>query len=254
MLTKKQIIIFFKYFWKNITNEEIQILKWEKQWSLNLSKYSKNYLKKIKKYSWIFKISPFVQEVFICNTVAFWSAEKKSDIDLFIITKNWKIWTARLFLSLFIHFLWLRRYWNKTEWRFCLSFWATESWAFNLQNIELKEWKDPYFAIWTATLIPILWNQNQIKKIQEKNKWIKKYWIDFVYKNLKNNNKKSLIQIFFEKLFWTGFVEKILKQILKKRSLNKTKKIKDKSWVIISDEILKFHNKDKRKKIQLLVK
>ena len=253
MLSKEKIIVFFKYFWKNISNKEINFLEWKEKWELFLSKYSQIYLKKAQKYSWIFKLSPFIKEVFICNTISFWSAEKKSDIDLFIVVKNWKIWTARFFLTFFIHILWIRRYWKKINWRFCLSFWATEKWAFELEKLKIKE--DPFLAIWTSTLIPLIWNKKFLEKFEKNNKkWIKNYWINFIFKKNNTQNKQLFSQKIFEKIIWFNFIEKFFKFFLEKRALKKKNKIKNNFWVIISDEVLKFHNNDKRKDILTLLK
>lgn len=259
MLTDKQIIDFFEIFWKKITNKEIQIIRWEKKWNLVLNKESKDFLEKVKKYSWIFKISPCIKEVFVCNTAAFWSANKKSDIDLFIVTTNWKIWTWRIFTSFLIHIFWLRRWWKNIEWKFCLSFWATEKWAKKLGEIQIKENKDPYLAIWTRTLIPILdkWFFEEFKK---ENSWIENYWLNYNPINNGNqsdlSNKKSSKENPLNPLIqgWTyhnsnvilNKIEKLIKKIFEKRALRKRKKLKNPSGVIISNEFLKFHDNDIR--------
>ena len=249
---------FFLIFWKNITNNEISILKWKKSWALSKNEISNSLIAKVCKYKYIFLISPFIEEVFICNNVAFWCARRESDIDLFIITKNDKIWTARLLLSVLIHIIWLRRYKHKCEARFCLSFWASEKWWNNLKSIQIENNNDPYLAIWTTTLIPIL-NKWYFSKFQESNHWIWSYWIDFVNKKYNHNpeTRKLTLIIYINKileiLFSPKIIEKLFKKVLSKRAVEKQKQIKNLSWTIISDEILKFHDKDIRWKIKKIL-
>ncbi len=280
---------FFLIFDKKISeNEKSFLLNWENfldekkiLWWLNKNFYSKKFLEKTLKYKKLFSFCPFVKWIFIWNTVAFWSANEKSDIDLFIIFENWKIWTWRLILTFLIHIFWVRRHWNKISWRFCLSFFASEKWAFELENIQIKKnnsqnnykYNDIYLAIWTATLIPIFWEKKFFEKFYEKNKWIENYWIKSLYQweKLNNNFKNFLDQtvwaerVFERKNFWNyywlnwkkflekilnfNFIENFLRKILKKRSLKKKKNNPDNFWIIISDDYLKFHDNDRRKEI-----
>ena len=280
---------FFLIFDKKISeNEKSFLLNWENfldekkiLWWLNKNFYSKKFLEKTLKYKKLFSFCPFVKWIFIWNTVAFWSANEKSDIDLFIIFENWKIWTWRLILTFLIHIFWVRRHWNKISWRFCLSFFASEKWAFELENIQIKKnnsqnnykYNDIYLAIWTATLIPIFWEKKFFEKFYEKNKWIENYLIKSLYQweKLNNNFKNFLDQtvwaerVFERKNFWNyywlnwkkflekilnfNFIENFLRKILKKRSLKKKKNNPDNFWIIISDDYLKFHDNDRRKEI-----
>ena len=218
-ISDKNLRLFFSNFNKEISNEEIDILNGKKAWTLMQNKYWSNLLKKISKFKFLFKISPFIKEIFICNNLAFWCAGKKSDIDLFIVCKNNKIWTARCFLTLFTHIFKLRRHDNVINWRFCLSFWITDLWANKLSDIQIDQWKDPYLAIWTATLIPIL-DTWYFENFKLENKWINDYWLKFVNKKI-NKNKKWLIKIIFETLLRPNIIEKLLLKIFKKRSLKK---------------------------------
>ena len=246
-LDDNRIKAFFKIFHKDIRTQELSYLKWKETCVLHLNKTSKEYLDKVKWYRLIFDICPFVDEVFVCNTVAFWSANKDSDIDLFIITKNSKIWTSRLFLSFALWVLRAKRNQENVAWRFCLSFWATKSWANKLENIQIKKWNDPYLAIWTSTLIPIL-NYWYFDEFKWNNDWIQSYWINYTNSN-KLKKSVSCIKRMFEFIFWLGLIENIIKKILKKRCIYKSKRLKNKQWTIISDNILKFHDNDIREVI-----
>jgi len=276
---------FFLIFDKKISEDEINfLLNWKNFWELkknfywlNKNKISQKYLEKTLKYKKLFSICPFVKWVFIWNTVAFWSANKKSDIDLFIVFENWRIWIWRLIFTFLIHIFWVRRYWdknwNKIAWRFCLSFFASEKWSFKLENIQIQKENfknsDIYLAIWTATLIPIFWNKKFFEEFYKKNKWVKNYLLSDPGVNFKNNFNKNTVNknLFFtdpgvnflQKILNFNFIENFIKKILKPRSIKKKKNLNKKNnnsktrnnnfWIIISDDYLKFHDNDIRSEI-----
>lgn len=227
--------------------------QWQQENWLKLNKNSKKFLEKFFKYEKIFSICPFVKWIFIWNTVAFWSAKEGSDIDLFIVFENWKIWTWRFILSFLLQIFWVRRHWKKTKWRFCLSFFASEKWALELENIQIEKNEDIYLAIWTATLIPVFWDEKFFEEFFEKNKWVENYWIKSTHSETGLIWKKEIVNNSQNKkrdrsLIW-NFTENFLRKILKKRSENKKNKIRNNYWIIISDDYLKFHDNDKRKEI-----
>jgi hypothetical protein len=51
------------------------------------SEYMDEYLKEIKRLEHTFQSIPFVQQIFLCNSISFNALDKNSDIDLFIITE-----------------------------------------------------------------------------------------------------------------------------------------------------------------------
>lgn len=244
--TNEKIKAFFEYFGKNICNDEISCLIWEKKWNLIYNNQSKKLIDKALQYRFIFKFIPFIKEIFICNNIAFWCSNNNSDIDLFVVTSNNKIWTSRILLTFLLQIFWLRRYWNNIKWRFCLSFFATEFWANNLENIQLEKNWDPYLAIWTSTLIPILnnWFYEDFKK---NNKWIKDYWIDFCWIN---SFKTKITNSFSNFIFKSIFFENLFIFLFKNRAINKMNLLENKAWIIISSDYLKFHSEDIRPKIK----
>ncbi len=202
---------------------------------------SENHLKKAEKYLPYLRFLPFVRAVAVCNTTSFYSADQKSDIDLFIITEKNHIWTARVFVTFFLHILGVRRYGNKIASRFCLSFFAdTEN--LDLEKIKLK--KDPFLAFWCASLVPIF-GQKIFKKFALLNEnWIKQeVGVNILLKNkkIKKDGGCFFLEIIFGKWF-----ESLLKRFLLPRSLKKAKKLKNSSGTIITKGMLKFHDNDKR--------
>jgi len=177
--------------------------------------------------------------------VAFWCADKKSDIDIFIVTKDNKLWSARVIMTLILSIFWLRRKWTDIAWKICLSFWSTSSWSKNLWKLQIESGNDPYLAIWTSTLIPVLntWYYNELKK---HNRWISDYWLVYCNPLSPITNKKRVLKKIFEYILSPKIFENIVKHVFEKRAINKMKKLKVSRWTIITNDILKFHDNDIR--------
>jgi hypothetical protein len=89
------------------------------------------------------------------------AAHKDSDIDLFIITKNNRIWTTRICFTLILTLLGQRKTTKKHAGKFCLSFFITENYL-NLENIAIKN--DIYLKYWIESLVPIINKNNAFEK------------------------------------------------------------------------------------------
>lgn len=261
-LTKEEVLAFSKIKtteWKNPQidfQNDYYFLKGRNkivQIRQNREKYAKKLWKKTYFYLRFLKIVPFLKMVAVCNTLAFNHPEKESDIDLFIITKKKRIWTTRLLTTFLLQILGVRRYGKKVSARFCLSFWCTEE-AINLEKIQIKP-QDPYLAFWCLTLKPILDNNLHQKFLNENQKWIKsQYNLNFnpPKKNFPKTFQSNFIAQVGELILKNGignFLEKKIKAKLEPRSQSKAQKAGPEASIIISDQMLKFHNKDKRSEI-----
>ena len=51
------------------------------------SEYMDEYLKEIKRLKSTFQSIPFVEQIFLCNSISFNALDKNSDIDIFIIAE-----------------------------------------------------------------------------------------------------------------------------------------------------------------------
>lgn len=224
-----------------------QIVNLRKQKYLYTQKKYKKRFKYIKLISYL----PHVSGIFIVNNLAISNVDKQSDIDLLIISKKNKIWTTRFFTTSIIKLLGLRPNPNKSEDKICLSVYLTED------NLNLEKYKigknDIHFTYWVNQMIPVYNPGNIYQKFIQTNNWIKKDLPNsFEYSppktrqiknNLLKNISKNILSIFcFEKLF-----KKIQLSILP----NKLKNLMNKDTrVVVSDQILKFHDNDPRVEIQ----
>jgi len=120
-----------------------------------------------KKMGWIIRKFPFVKGVYLSGSLSKKGAIDNADIDYFIITKNNRAWSARLFLTAFKRIFLLN---NKRY--FCINFFLDEN------HLELNK-KNIYTAVESASLIP-LHNKGLLGKFYEKNPFIRDYFPNFI--------------------------------------------------------------------------
>lgn len=221
-----------------------------------------DYISFIDKFWWLFRSLPFVQCMYLCNSVTFNHIKGTSDIDLFLICKKDRLWIARFFSVLLFQIAWVRRYFNKISKRFCLSFYVTDD-NIDLYSLMLKPY-DIYLIYWIAHLVPLYEVEKGLfKRIFEKNNWIQTFLPNIsIDQNIFIWNKLFTWSTWFKKFFetiykwklWT-IKEKLIKFLRLPIMVIKKSILWEKWWgIIISDKMLKFHWQDIRKKINLKFK
>lgn len=199
---------------------------------------------------------PFLKAIFVCNTVGSEQATEDSDIDFFIVTEKNRIWITRLWVTFLLGLFRLRRVGDRIKDKICLSFYVTAD-NLNLANLRVVD-DDIHFAYWINQMLPIFDPENFYAKFLQANSWTKKY-----LPNVKSEKITSYIfpisesklgkawKRAWEKM-WTGAYGDLINGEAKKIQISKMKfsgkKIdrgEDKG-VVISDQILKFHEKDTR--------
>lgn len=190
-----------------------------------------------------------------CQASSKWQKEKiGSDIDLFIITAPKRMWISRLLITWIFHILWVRRHWKKTKDRFCLSFFITEN-AMDLSKIAIEN--DIYLYYWIYYLKPIINKDKTYEKFIEANTELWINWLNLHWDN-KAYIKKPIYVISreFEKSInlLMNPILNLLDLICKKIFLPKTLSHKKRLWnpwgIIVTDDMLKFTDNDKRKDIR----
>lgn len=198
---------------------------------------------------------PFVNMIAVCNNLAYSNASDQSDIDVFVILKHNRLWQTRFFVSVITHLLRMRRHHRIISNRVCLSFYITDQ-RLNLESLMIHP-LDPYFIYWYAQLVPIYDYQGCFDRLSDANKWIEKYLPNLIInrpvtRRSVRDSRFSLICKRTQESILGGsfgdFVEKILKRIQKNKMIkNKSSKQWENSTaVIIDDDILKFHENDRR--------
>ena len=259
-------MLFYDLMWYNypenkeyfkINPELTEWLAFYPKTKKELSTDIQSYENFINKYSKIFRYLPFIKNVYISNSVSFKSVHKNSDIDLFIVTEN-----NRLFLSKF--FVWLlfkilKIWWNHEKWKFCTWFWVTEQ-AVDLYPISIYP-IDLYLAYRIAHLQPVYTKDNHsINNIFSENIRVKQIIPNYNWKykkilNIQIIEWKNIFWKILEKVFWFDLINYIIWFFRKKRMIKWKKKLW-KKWknIIISDNILKFFAPDIRQTVYLKYK
>lgn len=217
LLTEGKVVCIDSHYCLSIRGEDfVAQRKRRKIFSEQLLEKNKFWLKAI-------SLLPSVNAVFVCNTLALSHANEESDIDLFIICKPGTIWSTRFLLAGFLQVFNKRPTKKSHAGKICLSFFATDN-ALNLNKISIKN--DVYLKYWIQSLMPIYDPENYLEKIQR-----------FDSTNIKFEN---------------NFIELALKKWQMKRLPNKIKEISqiEGSHVIVSDDMLKFHTRDRRAQIR----
>jgi len=230
-------------------------------------KIEKKLLEKTIKYIDYIKWIPWLKMIAIWNSVAMNSANSDSDIDLFVVTQPKRMWFVRILITLIFQILLVRKTKDKHKARFCLSFFCTTN-NLNFENISIGN--DIYLFFWIVYLKPILDSWNTYERFIKKNS----KWCNFdKFKNIIEDNKKYIIfedwedkvniwkcsspldkgrQWGFLKYFqsFINLIDAFLKFIFLPKTKRTYKKLWTPFWVIINENMLKFHNDDMREKIR----
>ncbi len=258
----KNAELFFQYSDRENTNKLLRNTYEDNQWNWfsrdQKSKYMDEYLKEIKRLKTTFQSIPFVQQIFLCNSISFNALDENSDIDLFIIAKPGRIRTVKFRSMLLFTLKWAKRFWKKIRKKICISFFITSDQQ-NLYPISLPS-LDIYLAYRIAHLVLIYQPDKEINNsFFENNKWVK--WI------LPNYQEKQTISLWINPYFWNTkfkdlmenlwnwFLWNIFERTVKhlQRTIIHLKRIRNPVWnkdVIVSDSMLKFHQ-DIREKVSL---
>ncbi len=217
---------------------------------------SENKLKIARRAARIVRSVPFLKAIFVCNTVGAEQATDDSDIDFFIVTEKNRIWVARLWVTFLLGLFRLRRVNNRIKNKICLSFYVTAD-NLNLANLRVVD-DDIHFAYWINQMLPIYDPENMYAKFLQANSWTKKYLPNIDAKKISSyifHITESKLGKFWKRAWekmWTGPYGDLINGEAKKIQISKMKfsgkKIdrgEDKG-VVISDHILKFHEKDTR--------
>lgn len=206
-------------------------------------KQSKSYFLKGKFCVWFLKLIPTLKLVGISGGLALNNAEKKDDIDLFLITSKNRIWLTRLLVITSLDLLGVRRKANmnsaQSAGKICINILIEED--------RLEQKNKDLFTAHEVLQMKVLWQrENTYKKYLEKNEWVFKFlpnWIgpstsegdrlQSAKGGLTRADKKSNVPVLENLAKWLQL--KIMK--------------KPKGLERIEDGVLYFHPNDVRVKI-----
>lgn len=216
---------------------------------------SEKKLKIARRAAWLVQSVPFLKAIFVCNTVASEQAGVDSDIDFFIITAKNRIWIVRLMVTFILQLSGLRRRKDKIKDKICLSFYVTED-ALDLAQFRVVD-DDIHFAFWINQMLPLVDPDNYYAKFLQANTWLQTYLPNINVRSLASNISLVLLgrvggvwKKVWESM-WQGSYGDIINNQAKQMQLSKIKLSggaidRNDKGVVISDTVLKFHEKDTR--------
>jgi len=195
---------------------------------------------------------PFIRLVAVCNKLAYDNVRPESDIDFFIVSHSKRLWITRFAATVMLDLLGLRRRGPSIKDKVCLSFFVTDD-ALDLEPLSLKP-DDPHFRFWIDQFV-LLFGQPELVRFQQANSWIKQR-LPFAFTETKARiiGDAAVIRIIrqFKEWFLNGWFgdrfEALFKRFqLAKMQLNRNSRAwSDNTDVVISDQVLKFHEADRR--------
>jgi len=186
---------------------------------------------KFKKIRWILRFIaylPFIRLVMLSGSTGLGNPLKESDIDLLIVVKHGRIWTARAILTFFALVFGAYRQTGRTQNRLCLNHYLTDkSLSVDFGNL--------YKAEEYLNLLPLAGDLNIYREFFKKNSWMKNY----VYSasgSLENNLRARppkgwplKIKYFFEFSlsgligdYWEKYLKKFQVYFIEKNPLTKS--------------------------------
>lgn len=213
---------------------------------------SKNYLdaakkfRKLRRVSAYFRLFSSARSVAAVNSIAWMNTNEQSDIDLFVIAKPKSIWSTRFWMV--APFIALRKRPGASDQDpFCFSFFATSN-ALAMDHLRLKE-GDHYFAFWLKSLVPMFDHDGHFETLQNENTWA-----DRMLPNASPRSIHPLHRSGFPSAPFVPFTpfEPFFRSISRKRFPTAIRNLANKdSRVVISDDMLKFHETDRRAEFEV---
>lgn len=198
---------------------------------------------------------PFVRMVGVCNTLSYYMPREEGDIDVFIITKANRLYTARIFITAILHIFGLRRHKLHVNNRICLSFYVDEE-GMNLERFALPG-GDPHLAIWASHIVPLFSSGNTYERFWESNESFYRSVIlrPRPYQTIDRMRANDtflthLVRNFFEVILFpfAGFIEAITRknQYERMRESKRRHLRLVSTGVVLDRHTMKFHEEDRR--------
>lgn len=208
----------------------------------------------------LLRFVPFVRAVLVCNSVAEEKATLESDIDLFVITAQGRIWIARLGCNLILKLFGLRTSARHERDKLCLSYFVGAD-HFNLAGTRVSP-EDIHLAYWLHNMIPVYDPQNYFERLLQANEWTQS-----LIPALQHNRAVGAVQVIdnsraarfwrqmWEKFWQAGYGDIIEKEAKKIQLDLLTRRLVDKinagdKGAIIKDGIIKLHEHDSRVQVR----
>ncbi|MBP8960936.1 nucleotidyltransferase domain-containing protein [Patescibacteria group bacterium] len=171
---------------KAITKRE-NVYKLTKVQNVNWNQKQAQSKKLFKKYSKLLKKLekiPWIQMIALTGSVAASNPEENDDIDIFIITKKNRLWITRFFIVVYLKAWNTYRTEQEPNGKICPNLLITENnmvWPQDKQNL--------YVASEIVRMQPVFDRENAYLRFLTKNKWIEKYFPNFIFEGVEKKGE-----------------------------------------------------------------
>ncbi len=198
---------------------------------------------KVSRLLHLFGRLPWVDGIAVCNSLSWHHTKSDSDIDLFFIVKPGRIWSVRLLATIPVMLL-RQRPGEATSDPICLSFFCTSD-ALAFETLKIGD-QDPYLAYWCRSLVPLVDHGGWMDKFEMYNPWLREVLPQAQYVR-RASRFRSDMRIRWP---WLPLRESLAKQIQMEHFPAAIRELMNRdSRVVITDQMLKFHDRDARAQI-----
>ena len=178
---------------------------------------------------------PFVRAVAVCNSLGFQMTHEASDVDLFIVAAQGRVWSARWYVTGVLALLRMRPGEAHRD-PVCVSFFVDEG-VQNLDSVMID--RDVYFFYWLRSLMPLVGNHTLFKDAA------------CTAPEFRVRAHVSRVREFFARILSENFVRRQQMRIMPEEVLRHAKL--DNTTVVLSDTIIKLHQNDRREELRNIV-
>ncbi len=177
---------------------------------------------------------PEITDVLLVNSFSLGALKPTSDIDIVVICEPKLIWWARLKLTIALERAHLRRKPGNVEEHICLSFFVTND-HLSMESIAITD--DLYLRFWSANATPLFG--------RHRSNWLKQnQWLQAFLPHLPLQAQPKKINRTVSPFSYLA--NNLVRIPMYKRSKAKAAKLGKDSSIVVSDQMLKFHNEDRR--------
>jgi len=187
---------------------------------------------------------PFVEMVAVCNRLSVGHPHEESDIDVFVVIRDGRLWLGRLLVTAVLQLAGLRRHGDRVANRICLSFYLTPR-AAALDAVKLDD--DPYLRYWIAHLLPLFARAAALCNFWRANEWAHRTLYQAPQPLPLIPGRASAFGTMLAWLLggWLGDVFERTSRVWQVRHMG-VRFAQENSAVVISNTMLKFHEQDRR--------
>lgn len=197
---------------------------------------------------------PYVRAIFVVNTLSWSHARADSDVDLCIVTQPEHIWTARQWVTGWATLKHDRPSPTREANTLCLSLYLTSQ-QLSFQPVMVNA-EDVHLAMWLAQFHPVYDPHHLHAQLWQANPWMQQLLpyaqpvVPEYRRRLEASAPLRLLQKTLE-MAQPVDVDRLYKKWQMHIMPQHLKQLHNTHGVVISDSMLKFHDKDPRKRLQL---